>query len=201
MIYKEPQIEFVTLEEARDAQKGSFVGVVIKIGDLKSGTNSRGEWTMKIITIQDATATMKMACFNEEITTFTLGHKYKIENPWWKMKDSKLSLQLGQYAKVTRISDAPIQESIEDSTQTISDNINKHQAEIKKILDSLPPLPQLELDIINTESLHMWQVNQAINQNISQYEIDANKGMTWNMTEIIYNKFILNNFRKVSESK
>jgi len=91
---------FLTIKEAKEAGKGSFVGTVIGIGDLKSGTSAKGDWAMKIITLQDETDKVELAAFNEEIDNFKVNDKYKIENPWWKEHEGKLSLNLGQYAKV-----------------------------------------------------------------------------------------------------
>jgi len=104
---------FISIKDALEAKKGDFVGIVSNIGPLKAGTNDKGDWTMKLLTIEDASSKLQMAVFNEDIDKFKLGGQYEFENLWWKYKDNKLSLALGQYAKIKMVTPAP-----EDKNQT-----------------------------------------------------------------------------------
>ncbi len=188
--------EFTSIKTAKQNLKGNIFGVVVKIGDLKSGTAAKGDWTMKVITLDDGSDMVDMAAFGEsEYSKFQLGCKYEIENPWWKQKDGKLSLALGQYAKVKMVSEAPVikQESItNDTTTSPSSNVTKQTK-------SLPELSQAETEIITAESTKLFQIKHKVNETICNYEIQPNQGMIWQMTEIIYNNFLKNNFTKASD--
>ncbi len=114
--------EFLSIADAKQAMKGDFVGIVSKIGDLKAGTSAKGDWTMKLITLEDGSGTVDMALFNDDIDKFKLGGKYEIENPWWKKKDGNLSLALGQYAKVKLVTPADeVQQTITEPSATSQD--------------------------------------------------------------------------------
>lgn len=91
--------EFVTIKEAVDANKGNFIGTVIKQSELKSGTKNGRDWTRRIFTIQDATSEVELTCFGDEIQFFKVGGKYEIF-PWWKEKyEGKTNLGIGKYGK------------------------------------------------------------------------------------------------------
>lgn len=92
--------DFLTIAEAKAAMKGSFVGVVITAGDLKSGTKDGKDWSKKVYQIQDATATVPLTTWNDDIAKFKIGGKYEIVNPWWKEYQGNVQLELGKYCEV-----------------------------------------------------------------------------------------------------
>jgi len=188
-------IEFFSISDARQAMKGGFVGTVTKIGDLKSGTNAKGDWDMKIITLSDGSGREDMAVFNEEIKLFKLNCKYEIINPWWKEKNEKLSLTLGQYAKVKMVSEDVTQETIiDDDNQvpTSDEYLKQRQAEVDKKLNALPEIDETLGKQADSISLIMYQIKQHIDKNIRQYEELPNQGMIWEMTKEVYHQQLEN---------
>ncbi len=185
--------DFFSISDARQAMKGSFVGTVTNIGDLKSGTNAKGDWTMKIITISDGSGREDMAVFNDEIKLFKLNCKYEITTPWWKEKDGKLSLTLGQYAKVKMVSE----DSPPETTIPIDDESQERINKINKKVDSLPEIDEILAKEADFMSLTMYQIKQRIDKNIRQFEDSPNQGMIWEMTKIIYEKHSEAAFKKV----
>lgn len=186
--------EFLFIADARQDMKGSIVATVTNIGDLKSGTNSKGDWTMKIITLADGSGKEDMAVFNEEIKLFKLNCKYEIENPWWKVNaKNELAFALGQYAKVKMVSDDTAQEPIiEDDAQvpTSEEYLKQRQTEIDAKLKSLPKLDVNDENLADSISLKMYQIKQCIDKNISKYEEKPNQGMIWEMTKEVYRQHL-----------
>ena len=185
--------EFLSIADARQDMKGSIVATVTNIGDLKSGTNARGDWTMKIITLADGSGQVEMALFNNDITKFKLNFKYEIVNPWWKNNaEGKLALALGDYAKVKIISDDTTQEPIiDDDAQvpTSEEYLKNRQTEIDAKLKSLPELDEKDGELADAVSLKMYQFKQHINKNISRFEEKPNDGMTWQMAQEVYQQW------------
>ena len=99
--------EFVSIDEAQslfihDGKKNSSIcATVTKIGDLKSGTNAKGDWTKKNITLKDDSGAQVLTAWNDDIKKFELYITYKIESPYWTIYNGKPQLSLGNYAVVT----------------------------------------------------------------------------------------------------
>ena len=88
---------FIKIAEAKEVLKGSFIGTIIKAGDLKSGTKDGRDWTKKVFTVQDDSEEAELVAWGDEIKTFSVGHKYEFVNPWWKTYESKVSVTVGKY--------------------------------------------------------------------------------------------------------
>jgi len=108
--------EFVSIDEAQrlfimDGKKNSSIcATVTNIGDLKSGTSAKGDWTKKNITLKDDSGAQVLTAWNNDIKKFELNITYKIESPYWTLYDGKPQLSLGNYAIVT-IATEPAPES------------------------------------------------------------------------------------------
>ncbi len=109
--------DFITIKEAKEAYKGSFIGTVIKVSEPKSGNKNGRNWTMKIFTIQDETDSIDITCFGDEVNLFKMGNKYEII-PWWKPRyEGNPNLGIGKYGSVNLIggeidlSNAPMTET------------------------------------------------------------------------------------------
>lgn len=109
--------EFVTIKEANESHKGNIRGVIIKTSDLKAGTGKNGDWTMKNFTMQDSTGEIVITCWDTDTGRLTEGQYYEIDTPWYKERKDKpgvFSVELGQYAKVTKIDNPPVQTTMPD---------------------------------------------------------------------------------------
>ncbi len=111
--------DFVSLKDAIADNKGNFVATVISVGDLKSGTKNGRDWSMKKITVEDATATLEIGCFGDEVKLFKLGCKYEIF-PWWKERhEGNPNVGIGKYGQVKLVgTDEIINESDIDLSHT-----------------------------------------------------------------------------------
>ena len=106
------ETEFLKILDAKNALKGSFIGVVIKAGDLKSGTTNGKDWTKKIFTVQDDSADADLVAWGAaEIEKFKVGYKYEITNPWWKTYEGKISVSVGNYGNAKVIGTATTEET------------------------------------------------------------------------------------------
>ena len=172
--------EFTSIKQAKENLKGNICGIVVKIGSLKSGTAAKGDWSMKVITIDDGSDMVDIAAFGEsEYSKFVIGAKYEIENPWWKMKDNKLSVNFGQFCKIQQVSEAP--------NQTMMDN-NTSKEEQTTIDAKLEKFSEEDLTKIQFSATQMFRIKKEVEKIIKTYEINPNGGMLWEMTKIIYNE-------------
>jgi len=109
--------EFISIDEAqsllmKEGKKNSSIcATVISIGDLKSGTSTKGDWTKKDITLKDDSGEQILTAWNDDIKKFELNVTYKIESPYWLIYNAKPQLSLGKYATVT-IAAEPISDPI-----------------------------------------------------------------------------------------
>jgi len=95
------ETDFIKIVDAKNVLKGSFKGTIIHVGDLKSGTTNGKDWTKKIFIIQDDSADAELVCWGAaEIEKFKMGCVYEFVNPWWKIYEGKVSVQLGKYCNV-----------------------------------------------------------------------------------------------------
>jgi len=100
--------DFQTIEQCKLAKKGSFIGVIIKQGDLKSGTSNKGtssekDWTNKRFTITDANDEIELTAWGNEIEKFKVGNKYEFTGFWFKEYQGTMQLSVGKGGKVNLI--------------------------------------------------------------------------------------------------
>ena len=98
-------VEIITIEQAKAALKGDIKALILRQSDLKSGDPSKAgkDWTRRIYQLKDSSGEMPLTCWNDEIQKIEVGFTYEISNPWWKERDGKVELSLGQYAKVKKV--------------------------------------------------------------------------------------------------
>ena len=92
--------EFVSLADARQAMKGSFVATVIAVGDLKSGTKDNKDWSYKKLTLEDTSAKITLTVWNGDIAKFEYGKTYEFHTPWFTNYEGEAVLSLGKYCQV-----------------------------------------------------------------------------------------------------
>jgi len=129
--------DFVSINEAQrlfvmDGKKNSSIcATVTNIGDLKSGTSAKGDWTKKNITLKDDSGEQVLTAWNDDIKKFELNTTYEIESPYWTLYDGKPQLSLGQYATVT-VAAEPVSESTTPSVPTSDEYLKNKQTEIEQ---------------------------------------------------------------------
>lgn len=143
--------DFITIKDAIADNKGNFVATVSKIGDLKSGTRNGKDWSMKKITVEDATASLEIGCFNEEMELFKIGCKYEIL-PWWKERyEGNPNVGIGKYGQVKLI-----------GTDKVVESTSKPEETRGEVGDSLPK-PDLGFKtFIMTENIELAQISKVV---------------------------------------
>lgn len=157
-------IELSTLDKAKHDEKISFVGVVVKIGDLQSGTNDNGDYTYKRITIQDVTASVEITAWNDDTKKFVMGGKYEIINAYGKEYKGIVGLGI-QYAEVKLIGTDKAQSTM-DATPAESATLEQKPKEETKI----PSTPENLADMVETEMVTLLQIEREIRANLHHFK-------------------------------
>lgn len=153
--------EFLTLKECIEAQKGSFIGVVIKESALSAGSKDGSDWTKKTYTIQDTTANIDLVAWNEDVNKIKVGCKYEFVGLWWKEYKGTVQLSFGNYAQVKLIGTEPI--PTKDVSQQVIDSVES----IKDV--KLPPISESAAEFVENEVLFLLQLEQKARETILKH--------------------------------
>ncbi len=91
-----------TIQDSRADKKGEFIAVCLKVGDLKSGTKNGRDWSMRNITVQDASETTELTLWTEDIDACKVGGKYKFKG-FWSEYNGRAQWSKGKYGDITLI--------------------------------------------------------------------------------------------------
>jgi len=160
--------EFQTLDQAKAGEKISFIGTIINIGDLKSGTNNTGDYTYKRFLIQDAKATLELTAWDDEIKKFVMGGKYEIINAYAKDYKGKVSLGI-QYAEVKLIGTDKQQSTI-DETPEQSASLEEKQENPPKVESKIPTINPNLADFVETDMVTLLQIEQEVRTILHHYK-------------------------------
>lgn len=162
--------EFQTLDKTNHCERISFVGVVVKIADLQSGTNNNGDYTYKRITIQDDTASVEITAWNDDIKKFVLGGKYEIINAYAKEYNGTVGLGI-QFAEVKLIGTDKAQSTMDETPQqsatleeTVNSAVNKPVEKTK-----LPKIPESFSSFIEDETVAFLQIEKEVRVNLHHF--------------------------------
>lgn len=150
--------EFQTLNNAKDGEKISFIGYITKMGDLKSGTNDKGDYTYKKFTIQDETASLELTAWNDEIKKFSLGGKYEIINAYAKEYKGKVGISI-QYAEVKLIGKEEKQETLESKQESPPKEATK-----------LPSMPDALDCFTETQTIKILQIEETVRKTLKHFK-------------------------------
>lgn len=147
---------FITIKEAKAAKKGSFIGVVIKQGDLKSGTTNDKDWTKKTFTIEDTSDNVILTAWgDEEISRFKVGNKYEFTSFCWKEYEGKTTLSVGNYGNLKLIGTDEIQR---ENKQTTMPENTETRGEINGV-----PLPEFSNERwVRQQALVLLQIEEVV---------------------------------------
>ena len=189
------ETEFLKIAEAKTALKGSFKGIIIKAGDLKSGTSNGKDWTMKTFTIEDESGSADLVAWGEEVSQFKLGYKYEITNPFWKtyvnkQNVSQITVQVGKYGTAQVIGSTNTESSSTKLPETPP--VPKEQTLTPPTTATKEELEQLDegtIKVIERESILLYKIRTNVEQTIKKLEDDPHGGMIGQFTELIYKKY------------
>jgi hypothetical protein len=167
--------------------KGSFIGTVIKQSDLKSGTKDGEDWTMKKFTIEDATDSIELTAWGDEINRIKVGYKYEFTNLWWKTYKDSPTLAFGKFATIKNVGSAQI--PTKDVAQEVIDKVETIE---KKPLGDLMPMA---LEYVQLETIYLLQVETEVKKIMKEYGSDMDGGKIGMFTKEIYRKMSNVNFK------
>jgi len=219
------ETEFLKIADAKEALKGSFKGIIIKAGDLKSGTSNGKDWTKKTFTIEDESGSADLVAWGEEVSQFKLGYKYEIVNPWWKTYVDKqnvphITVQVGNYgtAKVIgsekTIPDTPPPppaQTLKEKPKTGDTMVNEkdtqsvpseHISTDSKITEQkIEKLKDNELDTVVEATKTLLAISLAVGEEVKKIAGEPSREFVMEATKIIYQTYFVSNFKKASEIK
>jgi len=173
------ETNFKTISEAKNELKGSFIGTIIKIGELKSGTKNGKDWTKKIFTVEDATASVELVCWGTtEIEKFKQGYKYEFVNPWWKVYEENVSVQLGKYGEAKVIGSS--------NTEDTKPQPPQQSKETKR---EPTTVDELGMTKIKNETLLLQKIHNTVQSTLGEGATEADRSSIDLFTKLIYEKF------------
>lgn len=205
--------DFVEIKEAKEALKGSFKGIIIKAGDLKSGTKNGKDWTKKIFIIEDESGQVDLVTWDDEIKNFSVGYTYEIVNPWWKTYENKITVQVGKYGTAKVIGS---EKSIPDTPpppkeQTVSESGSQSapkpdspqitQSKGRTDEPKIVTLSDIELATVEDATVKLLAISLAVGEKVKEVTEVPSREFVMEATKIIYNKFFASNFKKASDTR
>jgi len=129
----------MSLADARQAMKGSFVATVIAVGDLKSGTKDNKDWSYKKLTLEDVSAKITLTVWGGEIKLFEYGKTYEFHTPWFTNYEGEAVLALGKYCQVKLVENPEVSHtpSAPESTPEPSTDTPKIPLDQKLVHDEI----------------------------------------------------------------
>ncbi len=180
--------DFIPIYDAKTDKKGSIKGVIIKAGDLKSGTTKTGsDWTKKEFIIEDKSASVKLIAWNENIQQFKLGGLYEITNPQWDEYKGEQQISPSKYGQCKLINEPPKQETL---SNTSSDTTDK-----------LPPITSQLDELSEAETIIFMQIRNTVKATLKHFEPNVihDGGEIGMITSRVYEKSQKVKFEKAYE--
>ncbi len=192
--------EFKTLKECIEAKKGSFIAVCIKESDLSAGTSQNGDWTKKVITLQDTTADLEITVWNDDIKIFKLGGKYELIGVYWKEYNQNWTANFGKYSSAKLIGTGTTQTTMPEPDPA-------GRVEEPAVGEPAPqsnPLPEMGAsfeEFSEQQCIQLLQIEQTVKRMMAKF--DPNKiqegGKVGMHTKEIYRESKKFKFEKASE--
>ncbi len=183
-----------TIQQCITAKKGTFIGVIQHVSELKAGTGKNGDWTMKKFTIKDPSGEIELVAWNDEIAraqTF-VGKKCEFKSFWFKEYEGNTSLAFGNYGAVSIVEE--VIEGVKITTKP------ETKEELKPIhIEKLSPISDIFKDMITQETITLLQIEQEVKQVMKTFEphlVDAKVGM---FVKEIYRESKKSNLTKASK--
>ena len=93
-------VEYILLEQARKALKGSIIVEVISLGEVTVGNGKKGAYSKQMATLKDNSGIQQLTLWNADIGQLDLHKFYEIENPYWTEYNGEPQLSFGNYYKL-----------------------------------------------------------------------------------------------------
>ncbi len=93
-------VEYITISQARLALKGSIIVKVVSLGEMKSGTGTKGPWKNQTAVLKDDSDTENLLMWGQDIGKLDQGKYYKLESPFWSVYKESPQLSLGKFCTI-----------------------------------------------------------------------------------------------------
>lgn len=161
--------DFVSIANAKELHKGNFKGACIKQSDLKAGSKSGSDWTRKTFTLQDASGEIEITAWNEEINFLEVGQFYEVENPWFKEYEGKWNCNIGQYCKINKVDNPPVQSTIQESTAKPEEPQPEQPTPESINGGKLPEINANLAEFIEGETITLLQIEKVVRDTITMF--------------------------------
>ena len=84
----------------RANSSGTIEGTITAVSEVRDVTTARGPSRVADATIQDATGTIQLTLWGDEIARYSVGQKIKITDGWVKDFRGKLQISAGRSGKI-----------------------------------------------------------------------------------------------------
>ena len=157
--------EALTFKEG-DKEYCEITATVTAVGDLKEGPG----WKKRDFGIRDATGESKLTAWNDQINLFEAGKTYHVTSVKRTIWEGHTQLST---AKFTKVSSAEAQQPTPSATTNTT---------------TAPTTPTDITQFINTETVKLWQINQAVEAKLKEYIATPNPAMIGQFCRIISDK-------------
>lgn len=156
--------ELKSISDCIEAKKGSFIGVVISAGDLKSGTKDDKDWSRKSFIIEDNTARITAVMWNNDVNALKLGQKYEFTNWWFKEHEGQIQITKGNYGKLKEV-----EGSFGDSNTPQTSQASEIDPPRTQDLPSLPELDENTQALIHDNTILLLQIESTIRKSMQEF--------------------------------
>jgi len=162
-------VEYILLDDARNARKGSFIAEVISLGEVTTGTSDKGAWSKQSATLKDNSSIQQMTLWNADIGQLDLHNFYQFENPYWTEYNGEPQVALGNYCKLhlaNKNNLLPGKEGAKSPPQTLEEH---QEADTRTPAIELPSIPENVVNVVETDTLLMLQIDAVVRVTMTKY--------------------------------
>jgi len=189
-------MEYELIDVARAKKKGGIIVKVIGVGEVSTGTGSRGDWKKQTATLQDNSGEMQMILWGDQVGKMDQGKYYKIEDPFWSMYKDKVQLSLGKFGKLHLTDVAALLGAAVPPTAS-----KPSQAQLSPNVSELPKIPQNLKEFVENEDLMLLLIGQVIEGQHKAFGIPINGQKIGLHVKEIYREIKKTNLIKASDLK
>ena len=182
--------DYVTIIQGRElllkegVKNSSIIAKVVGVGEVNSGTGTKGPWQKQIATLKDNSGTQQLILWNDDIGKLDQGQILKFEKPFWTKYKDEPQLSLGNYCKLHLANQddlLPQSETPEESATL--ETKPEPKTETKEIGDlEMKPRVDVSIELI-------LKLRKQVTAKVKEYEVDPHPGMIWEITALLYKEY------------
>ncbi len=142
--------DFISINDARTALKGSISGTIILAKDIVS----KDSWTRRDLVIEDKSGSVKLVAWGDDVDKFKLGYVYEIIKPQWKTYNEDVTVSPSKFGNFKCTGVAPNQKQI---TETPTES-----ATLKPAAKPIPPMEASVQGTVHSKVIQMMQIEKEV---------------------------------------